>query len=188
MEGKKGNMRDESSTRFNPDALLISVTNVEALLGVKFNSQHDIDTFSKSVVEGKYVDIFSKMSFDEIDAVVDAIETIAKKFLVGDDNSRPNVTKQVVEPNHNDPIVHDVNINTKSTSYVGAAGANHKVQPKVTSNFRPLVADLVFKGVNISIPRKVVEKVSTHFKHTLYGYFIGKRMAFPVVEYYARNN
>ncbi|GJX76687.1 zinc knuckle CX2CX4HX4C containing protein [Tanacetum coccineum] len=49
-------------------------------------------------------------------------------------------------------------------------------------------ADPVFDGVNISIPRKVVEKVSTRFEHTLYGYFIGKRMAFPVVEYYARNN
>ncbi|GKD44237.1 hypothetical protein Tco_1268882, partial [Tanacetum coccineum] len=74
---------------------LISETNGEALLGVKFNSQHDIDTFSKSVEEGKYVDIFSKMSSDEIDAIVDAIEIIAKKFPVGNDNSRPNVTKQV---------------------------------------------------------------------------------------------
>ncbi|GKG25438.1 zinc knuckle CX2CX4HX4C containing protein, partial [Tanacetum coccineum] len=61
-------------------------------------------------------------------------------------------------------------------------------QPKVNSNFRTLVADLVFYGVNISIPRKVFEKVSTRFEHTLYGYFIGKRMAFSVVEYYARNN
>ncbi|GJU68162.1 reverse transcriptase domain-containing protein [Tanacetum coccineum] len=34
----------------------------------------------------------------------------------------------------------------------------------------------------------VVEKVSTRFEHTLYGYFNGKRMAFSVVEYYARNN
>nr|GEU83147.1 hypothetical protein [Tanacetum cinerariifolium] len=135
---------------------LISEINVEALLKVKFNSQHDIDTFSKSVEEGKYVDIFSKMSSDEIDTIVDAIVTIAKKFLVGDDNSRPNVTKQVVEPNHDDPIIHDVNINTKSTLYAGAAGSNHKV--------------------------------STCFEHTLYGYFIGKRMQFPVVEYYARNN
>ncbi|GJX09366.1 zinc knuckle CX2CX4HX4C containing protein, partial [Tanacetum coccineum] len=71
---------------------------------------------------------------------------------------------------------------------LGAAGASAKDQPKVNSNFRPLVADPVFDGVNISIPRKVVEKVSTRFEHTLYGHFIGKRMAFPVVEYYARNN
>ncbi|GJR28271.1 zinc knuckle CX2CX4HX4C containing protein [Tanacetum coccineum] len=76
----------------------------------------------------------------------------------------------------------------KSTSYAGVAGGSAKDQPNVNSNFRTLVADPVFDGVNISIPRKVVEKVSTRFEHTLYGYFIGKRMAFPVVEYYARNN
>ncbi|GJX67210.1 zinc knuckle CX2CX4HX4C containing protein [Tanacetum coccineum] len=76
----------------------------------------------------------------------------------------------------------------ESTSYAGAAGASTKDQPKVNSNFRPLVVDPVFDGVNISIPRKVVENVSTQFEHTLYGYFIGKRMAFPVVEYCARNN
>ncbi|GJT20063.1 hypothetical protein Tco_0878769 [Tanacetum coccineum] len=57
-----------------------------------------------------------------------------------------------------DPIVQSVDINTKSTSYVGAAGTTAKNQPKVTSNFHPLMADPVFDGVNISIPRKVVEK------------------------------
>ncbi|GJV98732.1 hypothetical protein Tco_1553984 [Tanacetum coccineum] len=41
---------------------------------------------------------------------------------------------------------------------LGAAGASAKDQPKVNLNFRPLVADPVFDGVNISIPRKVVEK------------------------------
>ncbi|GKF98903.1 zinc knuckle CX2CX4HX4C containing protein [Tanacetum coccineum] len=81
-----------------------------------------------------------------------------------------------------------MDINTKLTSYAGAAGASAKDQPKVNSNFRTLVANPVFDGVNIYIPRKVVEKVSTRFEHTLYGYFIGKRMAFLVVEYYARNN
>ncbi|GJV61155.1 zinc knuckle CX2CX4HX4C containing protein [Tanacetum coccineum] len=69
-----------------------------------------------------------------------------------------------------------------------ALGASAKDQPKVNSNFRTLVANLVFDGVNIYIPRKVVKKVSTRFEHTIYGYFIGKRMAFPVVEYYAGNN
>ncbi|GKB03718.1 homeodomain-like protein [Tanacetum coccineum] len=34
----------------------------------------------------------------------------------------------------------------------------------------------------------IVKKVSTCFEHILYGYFIGKRMAFLIVEYYARNN
>ncbi|GJS23739.1 zinc knuckle CX2CX4HX4C containing protein [Tanacetum coccineum] len=55
-------------------------------------------------------------------------------------------------------------------------------------NVFSMVAENRFEGVNISIPRKVVEKVSTRYENTLYGYFIGKRMAFPVVEYYVKNN
>ncbi|GJW48110.1 zinc knuckle CX2CX4HX4C containing protein [Tanacetum coccineum] len=57
-----------------------------------------------------------------------------------------------------DPIVQSVDIITKSTSYAGVAGASTKEQPNVSSNFRPLVADPVFNGVNISIPHKVVKK------------------------------
>ncbi|GJU52751.1 zinc knuckle CX2CX4HX4C containing protein [Tanacetum coccineum] len=56
-----------------------------------------------------------------------------------------------------DPIVQSVDIN-KSTSYAGVAGGSAKDQPNVNSNFRTLVADPIFDGVNISIPRKVVEK------------------------------
>ena len=53
----------------------------------------------------------------------------------------------------------------------------------------PIVqVDSVCDGVNVSIPRRVVEKVSARLEYTLYGYFIGNRMAFPVVEYYVRNN
>ncbi|GJT39937.1 zinc knuckle CX2CX4HX4C containing protein [Tanacetum coccineum] len=100
-------------------------------------------------------------------------------------NLDDNITNKV---SPSDPIVQSVDINTKSTSYAGVAGAVTKEQLKVTSNFRPLVADHVFNGVNISIPLKVIQKVSTRLEHTLYGYFIGKRLAFLVVEYYARNN
>ncbi|GJS44273.1 hypothetical protein Tco_0569316 [Tanacetum coccineum] len=78
-----------------------------------------------------------------------------------------------------DPIVQSVDINTKSTTYAGAAGESTKELPRVISNFCPLLVDPVYDDVNISIPRKVVENASTHFEHTLYGYFIGKRMAFP---------
>ncbi|GJS82429.1 hypothetical protein Tco_0748970 [Tanacetum coccineum] len=91
-------------------------------------------------------------------------------------------------PSHESPIVQAMDINLKTTSYVKAACASAKDRPKVNSNFHPFVPDLVFNGVNISIPCKIVEKVSTCFQHTLHGYFIGKRMAFPVVEYYVRNN
>ncbi|GKC89156.1 hypothetical protein Tco_1149805 [Tanacetum coccineum] len=65
-----------------------------------------------------------------------------------------------------------VDVNTKSTSYAGVAGSSTMTQPQVNSNFRPLVVDPIFNSVNISIPRKVVEKVSARLEHTLYGYFI----------------
>ncbi|GKE56941.1 zinc knuckle CX2CX4HX4C containing protein, partial [Tanacetum coccineum] len=42
-------------------------------------------------------------------------------------------------------------------------------------------AQVMVVTVNISIPCKVVEKVSAHLEHTLYGYFNGNRLAFPVV-------
>ncbi|GKC74677.1 zinc knuckle CX2CX4HX4C containing protein, partial [Tanacetum coccineum] len=45
-----------------------------------------------------------------------------------------------------------------STSYAGATGASSEDQPKVNSNFHPLVADHVFDFVNISIPRKFIKK------------------------------
>ncbi|GJV77364.1 zinc knuckle CX2CX4HX4C containing protein [Tanacetum coccineum] len=96
---------------------------------------------------GKHDELLSEMTNDDrmetMDAIDDSINIIVDEF------TKPS-----------DHIIQFVDINTKSTSYAGAAGASVKDQPKV----------------------------STHLEHTLYGYFIGKRMAFPVVEYYARNN
>nr|GEW92605.1 zinc finger, CCHC-type [Tanacetum cinerariifolium] len=59
------------------------------------------------------------------------------------------------------PIVNFVDVNAKPTSYAGAAGAITFDQLKSQSNFRPLVAEKVFDGVNISVPQKVVEKINS---------------------------
>ncbi|GJU23250.1 zinc knuckle CX2CX4HX4C containing protein [Tanacetum coccineum] len=64
------------------------------------------------------------------------------------------------EPNSETPIVKSMDINPKPTSYAGATGVSTKDQTKVEANFCSLVADKVFDG----------------------------RMAFLVVEYYAKNN
>nr|GEW53602.1 reverse transcriptase domain-containing protein [Tanacetum cinerariifolium] len=40
----------------------------------------------------------------------------------------------------------------------------------------------------LAIPLSVVEEVSARFSNTLYGYFIGKRLVFPLVENYVKNN
>ncbi|GJY64411.1 zinc knuckle CX2CX4HX4C containing protein [Tanacetum coccineum] len=86
------------------------------------------------------------------------------------------------------PIVRSVSINSKSTSYTGATCASFS-EPKIgKANFRHLESENVFNGVQLSFPMKVVKTVSSRFENTLYGYFIGKRIAFQVVEYYVRNN
>ncbi|GJS94245.1 zinc knuckle CX2CX4HX4C containing protein [Tanacetum coccineum] len=151
--------------------------NVAEIFCVPFNALADIDNLTRDIEMGKH-----EKSFEDNDP----------------NNSNSGIGGNKAKGTFNDDTMHleelivqSVTLQDIPHSYVGAArggGASAKDHTKVNSNFRPLVADPVFDGVNISIPRKVVENVSTRFEHTLYGYFIGKRMAFLVVEYYARSN
>ncbi|GKE05329.1 zinc knuckle CX2CX4HX4C containing protein [Tanacetum coccineum] len=86
------------------------------------------------------------------------IDDVAKLFGVPLNSSTDieELVQDLYKVSPSDLIVRSVDINAKSTSYAGAMGVSAKDQPK--SNFCPLVADPVFNGVNISIPRKVVEK------------------------------
>nr|GEU69533.1 hypothetical protein [Tanacetum cinerariifolium] len=43
------------------------------------------------------------------------------------------------------------------------------------------------QGDNVTIPLAVVEEINHRFENTLYGYFIGNRLVFPVVENYVKN-
>ena len=70
------------------------------------------------------------------------------------------------------------------TSYVGATS---NVPKKKSSNFRRLECSKKSNDVDLSVPKKMVEEVNSRFKNTLYCYFLGKRIAFPVVDYYVRN-
>ncbi|GJZ68045.1 retrotransposon protein, putative, ty1-copia subclass [Tanacetum coccineum] len=40
---------------------------------------------------------------------------------------------------------------------------------------------------NVIIPQEEVDTLSARFENSLYGYFVGRRLAFPVVQNYARN-
>ncbi|GKD57653.1 hypothetical protein Tco_1291040 [Tanacetum coccineum] len=185
------------STTINVPRELYSI-DVATTFGVPLTTVGDLHKLINDIEAGKHNELLSEMTNDDRMETMDAIGTICNSIQADnnnvdvipykvshvDDSINLNVDESTIP---SDLIVQSVDINTKSTSYVGAAGASAKDQPKVNSNFRTLVADPVFDGVKISIPRKVVKKVSTHFEHTLYGYFIGKRMAFSVVEYYARN-
>nr|GEX79056.1 hypothetical protein [Tanacetum cinerariifolium] len=47
--------------------------------------------------------------------------------------------------------------------------------------------DELVDGAAVAIPFEAVEEVSSRFTNTLYGYFIGKRLAFRLVENYVKN-
>nr|GEZ57593.1 zinc knuckle CX2CX4HX4C [Tanacetum cinerariifolium] len=186
------------STTINVPRELNSI-DVAATFRVPLTTVGDLHKLINDIASGKCEELLFGMTNDDRMETLDALGSFCNsihancnnayvipcKVLYTDDSINLNVDESTIP---SDPIVQSVDINTNSTSYVGAAGASAKDQPKVNSNFCTLVADLVFDGVNVSIPRKVIEKVSTSFEHTLYGYFTGKRMAFLVVEYYARNN
>ncbi|GKB73282.1 retrotransposon protein, putative, ty1-copia subclass [Tanacetum coccineum] len=166
--------------------------------GVPLTTVGDLKKLINDLDAGKHDELLSELTNEDRMETLEALDSICNSIKVDrnnadvipckvsyvDDLINLNVDESTIP---SDPIVQYVDIN-KSTSYAGVAGRSAKDQQNVNSSFRTLVVDPVFDGVNISIPHKVVEKVSTRFEHTLYGYFIGKRMAFLVVEYYARNN
>ncbi|GJR81781.1 zinc knuckle CX2CX4HX4C containing protein [Tanacetum coccineum] len=191
------NMNDANSIHES----LTYVEGVAAFFGVPLKTLVDYEIFAKGIERGTY-EVWTNLTRKQRKVILktahDGWNALMELELAG--LGAPVITvPSVVSPyepivktidthENSDPIMQSININTMPTSYVGAAGANNKDQPKVMSNFSHLVAYPVFNGVDIFIPRKVVKKVSSRFENTLYGYFIGKRMAFLVVEYYARNN
>ncbi|GKC14043.1 hypothetical protein Tco_1010825 [Tanacetum coccineum] len=187
---------------------LLSVSgtaNIADLFGVPLNTPWDNDKLTKDIEWGKY-EMWSDLHSDKHTEVMDTICAMWHAFVAGNPNvtsayssdlgksepleSRVKGSTNVDDTIHVDesPIVQSVIVQDMPNSYVGAAGGLKLVPSKSKANFRSLFLENLCEGANFSIPRKVVETVSTRFANTLYGYFIGKRMAIPVVEYYIRKN
>ncbi|XP_021985819.1 uncharacterized protein LOC110882016 [Helianthus annuus] len=64
---------------------------------------------------------------------------------------------------------------------IGAASAR-------TVNFRSLASPVAHEGCDVVLPKESVRVVKDKLAYTLYGYFLGDRVAYPVVEYFVRNN
>ncbi|KAI3802202.1 hypothetical protein L1987_30332 [Smallanthus sonchifolius] len=58
----------------------------------------------------------------------------------------------------------------------------------VKVNFRHMESSDKVDGVDVVIPLSSVKEVNDRFANTLYGYFLGKRLAYPVVDYFVKNN
>ncbi|GJX32501.1 hypothetical protein Tco_0242356 [Tanacetum coccineum] len=90
----------------------------------------------------------NKLTSGEIVSLKILSRTMEVQVSYADDQLILNVDESTIP---SDPIVQSVDIN-KSTSYARVAGRSVKDQLNVNSNFRTLVADLVFDGVlNINI-------------------------------------
>ncbi|GKC42313.1 hypothetical protein Tco_1060035 [Tanacetum coccineum] len=128
----------------------------------------DLQKLINDIDAGKHDELLSELTNEDRMETLEALGSICNSIKVdcnnanvipykvsyADDSINLNVDESTIP---SDPIVQSVDIN-KSTSYAGVAGGSAKDQPNVNSNFRTLVADPLFDGVNISIPRKVVEK------------------------------
>ncbi|GJW58707.1 zinc knuckle CX2CX4HX4C containing protein [Tanacetum coccineum] len=152
------------STAINMPQGLHSI-DVATTFEVPLTTVSHLQKLINDIEAGKHDELLSGMTNDDRMETMDALGTIC--ISIQADNNNDDVTPckvlhvdRAVDESTipSDPIVQSVDITTKSTSYVGAAGASAKDQPKVSSNFRTFVADPVFDGVNISILRKVVEK------------------------------
>nr|GEY84069.1 zinc knuckle CX2CX4HX4C [Tanacetum cinerariifolium] len=100
---------------------------------------------------------------------VDWLRRISEVRIRESTNDKVNALRANLEESGTtcDESPKSVDINTKSKSHAGAAGASAKDQPKVNYNFRLLVAGPVFDGVNIFIPCKFVEKAKHRLKRIM---------------------
>nr|GEU87339.1 zinc knuckle CX2CX4HX4C [Tanacetum cinerariifolium] len=121
--------------------------------GVSLTTIGDLHKLINDIEAGKHDELLFEMTNDDRMETIDALGTICNSI-------------QADNINADGPL--SVDINTKSTSYAGAAGASAKDQPKVNFNFHTLVADPVFDGVNISIPHKIVKKDHDEFQRLFF--------------------
>ncbi|GJV22645.1 zinc knuckle CX2CX4HX4C containing protein [Tanacetum coccineum] len=175
------------------------------LFGVPLNTPGDIDKLTRYIELGKY-EVWSDLPSDKHTEVIDTICSMWDAFMAenlnvtgaySSDSGKSEPLESMVKGSTNiddtihvdeSLIVQSVIVQGMPNSYVGAAGGLKPVPSKSKANFRSLFLENLSEGANFSIPRKVVETVSTQFANTLYGYFIGKCMAFLIVEYYVQNN
>ncbi|GJZ69483.1 zinc knuckle CX2CX4HX4C containing protein [Tanacetum coccineum] len=209
----KGSIDSQMAGRVNENPNATNVENPKGTQGVPLNTLGDINNLTKVIDLGK-LEVWSTLPSEKHSGKIDVgigkikrgtyevrsklTREQRKAILKNAHNGWNNlvklqkkatmVDKQSGEVSLDDPIIKIVNVNEKPSSYISAAGGSILDPIKPKANFCSLSSDNLFKGANVSIPRNIIEMVSSRLANTLYGYFIGKRIAFPVVEYFVRNN
>nr|GEV32463.1 hypothetical protein [Tanacetum cinerariifolium] len=103
--------------------------------------------------------------------------------LEGNDTSEFGYVKQVVDENKN---IHGTSDESRKGPKQSFADMFRKPNAPKAARLTAMTSESV-EGANVAIPLAVVEEVSQRFENTLYGYFIGKGLAFPLVENYVKH-
>lgn len=166
----------------------------------KHKKPKDVNPSSNQPILASYGPIITEWSVDdgdiELSTIVDKnnqMKPVSLDPLVNDLNgphgaSNKSHSYDKVDTNAHGAIgIEKVGVDAlkqPSTSYAGVTSNEPK---KYMSNFHRLECSVKSNGVDLSVPMKVVEEVNTRFENTLYGYFLGQRLAFNVVNYYVHN-
>nr|GEU36022.1 hypothetical protein [Tanacetum cinerariifolium] len=131
-------------------------------------------------IEGKIRILVRNVSFTRpLNDIANAqhVEDGSNKVQSVEDDSQHDGNVHFATNTMND--VHGHSVGTTSFAFV----LQHKHTKKKVA-VSELRNDERVAGAAVVIPMEVVKEVSSAFDNTLYGYFIGKRLAFPLVENY----
>ncbi|MFS7905002.1 hypothetical protein Hanom_Chr01g00042661 [Helianthus anomalus] len=130
-------------------------------------------------------------------SVLDGLEAISSPVNL-DFHANPKSTNVHANPKSSGPSNTDLHVDGNMQPQVGKGDLKtsgpqsfarvvqaNKEPMKV--NFRHMESDEQMEDVDVVIPVASVKQVNERFANTLYGYFLGKRLAFPVVEYFVKN-
>ncbi|GJS46822.1 zinc knuckle CX2CX4HX4C containing protein [Tanacetum coccineum] len=111
-------------------------------------------------------------------------KTAFMKHNMSNPNNDKSPSNSIADTNN----LEDATINeVKEPGVQTFASVLHKKQVKNVVKITELRNEEVVEGAAIALPLDAVDKVSSRLSNTLYGYFIRKRLAFPLVETYVKN-
>nr|GEY75038.1 hypothetical protein [Tanacetum cinerariifolium] len=171
----------DAQTEGNNDVIVFNIVpnvlNIAEILCVIFKTFTYIKDLMNGIEMGKHEAIWSGMTKERRKDVMDSMYTTWKRLTKENLSVASNVGNTTMDTSnddtlHVDPIVQYVIIQDKPRSYVGVVDASKLEPSKSKANFRSLSFENLCEGAKLSLPRKVVETVTTRFANTLYGHII----------------
>ncbi|GKB23312.1 nucleotide-binding alpha-beta plait domain-containing protein [Tanacetum coccineum] len=104
-----------------------------------------------------------------------------------DTNENPNVADADLCQGVKEPKTINRNSSNMAAKTTTDANDDPSHVPSKKLNFRSFVNEEKVENSNIVLPRDAIDKVKNKYENSLVGYFIGKSLAFPIVQNYVNN-